>query len=88
MRSWATSSPALLPALVRSAVTASVPAVDTLPAGRCRLDSANVAQDKPYPDGYCGVFATSRYLEVYLPSGSNGLPAGSSLSEIGICPTS
>ena len=50
--------------LVRSAVTVSAPAVETMLADRCRFESATVVQDKPYPNGYCGVFATSRYLEV------------------------
>jgi hypothetical protein len=52
------------PVLVRSAVMVSAPAVETLLADRCRFDSANVVQDKQCPNGYCGVFATSRYLEV------------------------
>src|SRR5580693_5835800 len=34
-----------------------------------------------------GPFAASRYLDVYLLLGSYGLPVGSSLYEIGICPT-
>ena len=83
----ATSVPATDPVFVTSAVTCIVPFRDTL-GGADRFESENVVYDSPYPNGYCGVLSTSRYFDVYLLFGSNGRPVGSSLYEIGICPTS
>ena len=54
-----------------------VPFRDTLD-GTDRFDSENVVYDSPYPNGYCGAFGTSRYLDVYLLFGSYGRPVGSS----------